>query len=122
MSFLTSNYLSFLTGHSCASFFTVRSARSSPNVEEGGGSPERSCTDLPSYEIASGLPSYDDAILQLQRVKEPVAERSVTRIPPQEPEWVPRTPPTPVHQPLSEIFRQLASTTSTSTTTPIKPT
>ncbi|XP_044752422.1 uncharacterized protein LOC123312199 [Coccinella septempunctata] len=100
----------------------LRSSRTPSSVEEGG-SPGCTDTDLPSYDMASGLPSYEEAILQLQRVKELAAgERTVNRSPPQEPEWVPRTPPTPVHQPLSELLRQLASSTNTSTGTSIKTT
>lgn len=60
-------------------FFAVLEARNAQNIESGP--PE---TELPSYTIASGLPSYEEALEQLKKVKEA-----------QEVPWVPQTPPTP---------------------------
>ncbi|XP_045472571.1 protein commissureless 2 [Harmonia axyridis] len=99
----------------------LRPSRTPSSVEEGG-SPGYTDTDLPSYDMASGgLPSYDEAIKQSQRVKELAAgQRTANRTPPTEPEWVPRTPPTPVHQPLTELLRHLTPSTNSSTASAIK--
>lgn len=46
-------------------FFTVIEARNAANIESGTGESE-----LPSYTIASGLPTYEEALEQLKQVKE----------------------------------------------------
>lgn len=52
-------------------------------------------SDLPSYTIASGLPSYEEALEQLKKVKEPIDSKTN--------EWIPQTPPTPQMRTLSVV-------------------
>lgn len=68
--------------------------RNAANVEAGNQESE----SLPSYTIVSGLPSYEEALEQLKKVKElsnggmsTKREESST-----DSGWVPRTPPTPI--------------------------
>lgn len=56
-------------------------------------------TDLPSYTIASGLPTYEEALEQLKTVKNTInAKRSLDSN-----EWTPHTPPTPQITTLSVV-------------------
>lgn len=63
-------------------FVAVLEARNAANIESG--SPE---SELPSYTIASGLPSYEEALEQLKKVKQNQVDTA---------NWVPQTPPTPL--------------------------
>lgn len=74
---------------------SVLDTRTPANVE--AGNPE--LESLPSYTIVSGLPSYEEALQQLKKIKE--VNNGSTKSPSAS-DWVPRTPPTPV-QTLSVI-------------------
>ncbi|CAG9862742.1 unnamed protein product [Phyllotreta striolata] len=63
----------------------VIQARNGGNLESGVAESE-----LPSYTIASGLPTYEEALQQLQ-VKDPPFPAK----PLETSEWIPHTPPTP---------------------------
>lgn len=69
------------------------------NIEAGNPESE----SLPSYTIASGLPSYEEALEQLKKVKELGSSSTKSQGTAAKSEegaaestWVPRTPPTPV--------------------------
>ncbi|CAH1109670.1 unnamed protein product [Psylliodes chrysocephalus] len=63
----------------------VLEARNGANLESG--IPE---TELPSYTIASGLPTYEEALQQLRVKDPPHPAKPVETV-----EWIPHTPPTP---------------------------
>ncbi|XP_072388984.1 protein commissureless 2 homolog [Diabrotica undecimpunctata] len=65
----------------------VIEARNAGNIETG--LPE---SELPSYTIASGLPTYEEALQQLHRVKDPPLPAKTVEVA----DWTPQTPPTPV--------------------------
>lgn len=67
-------------------FVTVTAARNDANVEAAVTQSE-----LPSYTIASGLPSYEEALEQLKKVKNPT--NTIKTL--QTNDWTPHTPPTP---------------------------
>lgn len=48
-------------------------------------------SDLPSYTIASGLPSYEEALEQLKSVQGPLDTTKALETK----GWIPHTPPTP---------------------------
>lgn len=56
-------------------------------------------SELPSYTIASGLPSYEEALEQLKKVKDPDYAHKSQEIG----DWTPHTPPTPAATPLSVV-------------------
>lgn len=56
-------------------------------------------SELPSYTIASGLPSYEEALEQLKKVKDPDYAQKSCEIS----DWTPHTPPTPATTPLSVV-------------------
>ncbi|CAH0558302.1 unnamed protein product [Brassicogethes aeneus] len=58
-------------------------------------------SELPSYTIASGLPSYEEAVEQLKKVQRVVPASKTNE------NWVPRTPPTPIHSlSVANLFNQ----------------
>ncbi|KAJ8961254.1 hypothetical protein NQ318_008938 [Aromia moschata] len=63
-------------------------ARNAATVE--AGAPE---SELPSYTIASGLPTYEEALEQLKQVKE-LSGYGAKTVETTE-NWTPRTPPSP---------------------------
>ncbi|KAF5275638.1 hypothetical protein FQA39_LY06750 [Lamprigera yunnana] len=65
----------------------ILQARHNANVEIGNAESE----SLPSYTIVSGLPSYEEALEQLQKVKQlaKIDKRENADV------WIPHTPPTP---------------------------
>ncbi|XP_019873166.1 protein commissureless 2 homolog [Aethina tumida] len=67
----------------------VIEARNAANLEAGVIESE-----LPSYTIASGLPSYEEALEQLKKVKELSSGIPASKT---NENWVPRTPPTPIN-------------------------
>lgn len=73
----------------------VMDRRPDQNIEEGN--PE---AELPSYTIASGLPTYEEAIEQMKKVKEleTVKPANIGH------GWVPQTPPTPVTLSAENLF------------------
>ncbi|KAL3283423.1 hypothetical protein HHI36_006568 [Cryptolaemus montrouzieri] len=70
--------------------------------------------ELPSYSIASGLPSYEEALEQLKKVKELTGYQEKRRAAQSGNDWVPQTPPTPVHLSVTNLFQNYARTNSNS--------
>lgn len=69
---------------------TVIEARNAANVEANIIE-----SDLPSYTIASGLPTYEEALEQLKKVN--MKKKIDTN------DWTPHTPPTPQMATLSAV-------------------
>ncbi|KAK5647083.1 hypothetical protein RI129_005547 [Pyrocoelia pectoralis] len=67
----------------------ILQARNGASVENGNVESE----SLPSYTIVSGLPSYEEALEQLKKVK----EQSNSKVDNTDP-WTPHTPPTPARR------------------------
>lgn len=98
--------------------------RNAANVEAGNQESE----SLPSYTIVSGLPSYEEALEQLKKVKELSSgggvstkrEESST-----DSGWVPRTPPTPIAtlsvMDLFQIYKNTTPVSASDATTTRKP-
>lgn len=118
-----SNRLKNYPSNSDICFFPVLETRSAANVEAGNQDSE----SLPSYTIVSGLPSYEEALEQLKKVKELSSSGVSTRRDggSTDSAWVPRTPPTPIASlsvmDLFQIYKNTTPTSETTTTTPRKP-
>lgn len=86
---------------------SVLAARNASNLESN--LPE---SDLPSYTIASGLPTYEEALEQLKSVKQS------SKIP-ETIDWQPKTPPTPSLGTLSvaQLFQSVSKSEGCSVST-----
>lgn len=75
----------------------VLQSRTTSNIENGSDP----VNDLPSYTVASGLPSYEEALEQMKKAKPNLPKSSqlqqahTQRRKSDSTEWIPRTPPTP---------------------------